>query len=164
MFQDHPMLDPDALAKAIDITVGQGRSDIDAGRSILKTAENLLRKQESFLVETTLSGHTYLRFVERARTVGYRIRLVYVGTGSVEINMERIRARVLKGGHDIPEADQRRRFPRSLANLPAALQLAHEVILYDNSSPEGPRRVALKDSGELTFYPPVPDWAKPLQP
>jgi predicted ABC-type ATPase len=40
-----------------------------------------------------------------ARTLGFEIVLVYIGTEKVEINLARIAQRVLSGGHDVPEAD-----------------------------------------------------------
>ena len=48
--------------------------------------------------------------------------------------------RVVLGGHDVPEGDVRRRFARSLANLPAAVELSAETRIYDNASPENPYR------------------------
>lgn len=162
LFQADPVLDPDALAKASHIAGSSSASPIDAGRTVLQLAAGFLDKGDSFLIETTLAGHTHLRMMRRARSLGYEIRLLYVGTDSVDINRERIKERVRRGGHDVPEEDQRRRYPRSFANLKSALQLAHEAILFDNSSPEGPRTIAVKSSEGLQFYAPVPAWANGL--
>lgn len=160
-FQDSPVLDPDAVAKAAARTT-TGGSAIDAGRRILGMCEEFLERRESFLVETTLSGKTYLRMMKRAASLGYTVRLIYVGTESVETNMQRIRDRVLNGGHDVPEEDQRRRFPRSFVNLRLALQLASEVALLDNSSERGHRLVAVRDSEGSTSFPPVPECVRKL--
>ena len=43
-------------------------------------------------------------------------------------------------GHDVPEADVRRRFDRSHANLPHAIKIAHKAQLHDNASPDEPHR------------------------
>ena len=49
--------------------------------------------------------------------------------------MRRVRERVRKGGHDVPAADVRRRFERSLINLARHyLPLADEWSIVDNSS------------------------------
>lgn len=160
-FQGNPVLDPDAVAKAA-AKMAAGGSPIDAGRLILRMCEEFLERRESFLVETTLSGKTYLRMMKRAAGLGYTVSLIYVGTDSVDINIQRIRDRVLKGGHDVPEEDQRRRFPRSFANLELALQLADEVALFDNSSSAGPRAVSIRDGRGTNFFPPVPAWASEL--
>ena len=109
-FQQSPILDPDAVAKSIRDTLNELSSDIEAGRRVLLLAEELIEKKRSFTVETTLSGSTYLRMADQAKQVGFNIIVVFVGTASVEINSERVKARVEKGGHDVPEEDQRRRW------------------------------------------------------
>jgi predicted ABC-type ATPase len=74
-----------------------------------------------------------------------------------------VKDRVLKGGHDVPEEDQRRRYPRSVANLRTAFDLADEVILFDNSSIEGPRKIAVKDETGFSTYSPLPNWTANLE-
>jgi predicted ABC-type ATPase len=57
-----------------------------------------------------------------AKNLGYHTRLFYVGTDDLSINISRIKARVLDGGHDVPIEDQIRRYARSFENLPRALE------------------------------------------
>jgi predicted ABC-type ATPase len=159
-FQSHAVLDPDAIAKEMQVSALRGGSAIDAGREVLRRAEDFLAKRESFLVETTLSGSTYIRMMKRASSLGYRIRFLYVGTSSVEINIQRVRNRVKRGGHDVPEEDQKRRYPRSLENLPEALNLADEAIIFDNSTSVGHNKIIVKDHKGYTFYDPIPVWAE----
>ena len=84
--------------------------------------------------------------------------LVYIGTKSVEINLARIRDRVLAGGHDVPESDVRRRYNRSLENLPIAIKRANYTILLDNSPEDGYRLIGtLGDQGDL-WYEAKPAW------
>jgi len=85
--------------------------------------------------------------------------LVYIGTDNVEINLGRIRDRVLAGGHDVPEADVRRRYERSLANLPIAVKRADHTILFDNSTEEGYRLIAILGPTENQWLKPRPAWA-----
>jgi predicted ABC-type ATPase len=59
-FQSEPVLDPDAVANAQANTTNNSGSLLDAGREVLNNAESLLQSHQSFLIETTLSGHTYL--------------------------------------------------------------------------------------------------------
>ena len=122
-------------------------------------ANGLLASRQSFLVETTLSGNTYLKMMARAKAAGYLVVLLYVGTEDVEINLQRVRQRVRKGGHDVPEEDQRRRYPRSLANLERALKLADEAILFDNSTSRGHVRVAEKRVDGISLFGALPNWA-----
>ena len=69
-----------------------------------------------------------------ARNMGFKIALIYIGTTSVEINVARVARRVIGGGHDVPEADIRRRYERSLANLVIAAPRADFMIVFDNSA------------------------------
>jgi len=69
---------------------------MEAGKRVLRRAEELIESSQSFTVETTLSGSTYLRMVARAKEAGFLIAVIFVGTDSVDINIERIKARVQK--------------------------------------------------------------------
>jgi predicted ABC-type ATPase len=66
---------------------------------------------------------------------------------------------VLKGGHDVPLEDQRRRYPRSFANMRKAFRLADEAVLLDNSTPEGYSKVAIKTAAGVKLFEPLPGWA-----
>jgi predicted ABC-type ATPase len=162
-FQQNPVLDPDAFAKSIQETLAANNSDIDAGKRVLRRAEELIASRQSFTVETTLSGSTYLRMAARAKQAGFDIRVVFVGTASVEINIERVKARVEMGGHDVPEEDQRRRYPRTLANMKRLLPVADFAIILDNSAEIGYVLVALGPGGFVRWNEPVPEWASSLR-
>jgi len=74
---------------------GSAPSPIAAGREVLHLAKEYLARRESFTIETTLAGRNYLEMMSRARTLGFEIVLVYIGTDNVEINLARIQQRVL---------------------------------------------------------------------
>ena len=113
-----PLLDPDAISKALQPTA-PGRSAVAAARKVLNSACQHIEKGEGFAVETTLSGKGYLQMTLDARARGFEVVQVYIGTERVEINLGRIRDRVIAGGHDVPEVDVRRRYLRSFQNLAA---------------------------------------------
>ena len=69
---------------------------------------------ESLVVESTLSGGSLGAHLHRARAAGYTLTLVMVYLDSAELCLHRVAQRVAAGGHDVPEADVRRRFGRSL--------------------------------------------------
>ena len=94
-----------------------------------------------------------------ARRSGFEIVLVYIGTENVEINLARIRDRVIAGGHDVPEPDVRRRYKRSFKNLPIAARRADHIILFDNSTEEGYRLFAILSTLETQWFEPTPHWA-----
>lgn len=143
------LLDPDAIAKRIDPT-DPGRAAIRAGREVIQRTREYLRNGESFGIETTLSGGGYLETMRVARAQGFVVRLIFICVGNPEKNIQRVRERVAQGGHDVPEGDIRRRYERSLQNLPAALRLANEAWLYDNSGDE-PRMVLETRDGTVVW-------------
>ena len=136
---------------------------IAAARRVLESAKDHITRSESFAVETTLSGKHYLRMMVDARNRGFEVVLVYIGTENVEINLARIKNRVLAGGHDVPESDVRRRFQRSFENLPIAMERADHTILFDNSTEEGYRLIAVLGPSGSQWFEAVPDWAKASQ-
>ncbi len=162
-FQLGPVLDPDAIAKSIRDASQGIENDIEAGKRLLHRAEELLENKQSFTVETTLSGTTYLRMAARATRAGFKLAVIFVGTTSVEINIQRIHARVAKGGHDIPEEVQRRRWPRTLRNMQRLLPLANMIVILDNSTEQGYVLVAAGRPGALSWIEPVPEWASALR-
>ncbi len=110
-------------------------------------------------METTLSGHNYLQMMTDARERGFEVILIYVGTKNSDINVARVANRVTLGGHDVPEADIRRRYERSLRNLPIAIALADHAILLDNSTDSGYQLIAHFDHGTAHWFQEAPSWA-----
>jgi predicted ABC-type ATPase len=158
LFREIPLLDPDAIANTLQATTSM-LAPIAAARQALRSAAEHLAKSESFAIETTLSGRNYLQMMLDAKAREFEVRLVYIGTESVEINLARIRNRVLAGGHDVPEKDVRRRYQRSLENLPIATMRADDSILFDNSTSDGYRLVAILGSTGNRWFEPTPSWA-----
>lgn len=107
-----------------------------AGRLLIGEARALVKAGTSFALESTLSGKTHLGLLRMARECGYGVVLHYILLSSPTQAVERVSLRVMQGGHDVPEADIRRRFERSRRHLIADfLPLADEWVLWDNSVP-----------------------------
>ena len=90
---------------------------IEAGRLMLQRIEDLLVKDESFSIETTLATKSYINLVRRAQVKGYTVRLLFFWLNSPELALQRIAERVAKGGHNIPEPIVRRRYVAGICNL-----------------------------------------------
>ncbi len=121
--------------------------------------EKLLCMRRSMIVETVLSRADKLDFVLSARAMGYKIISVFVCTESADINCQRVRQRVLEGGHDVPEDKLRARYVRSLANLPALADCSDELYVYDNS--KNHPCLALSIIGDEAFFTSeAPLWVK----
>lgn len=135
--------------------------------------EKAMVERLDYAFETTLGGRSILALLERAIALGVEVRIWYVGLASPELHLARVRARVARGGHDVPEERIRERYARSLSNLIRLLPNLTELRLYDNSieadphkgaTPE-PRLIVHMDRGRLISMcelASTPDWAKPV--
>jgi predicted ABC-type ATPase len=126
--------------------------------------------------ETTLGGNSFARLLKQAALVGCEVRIWYVGLASAEQHLARVKARVHRGGHDIPEADIRRRFDQSRLQLIQLLPHLTELRVYDNSSEADPhlgqapkpRLVVHWQAGKVRMpadalsLAQTPAWAKPV--
>jgi predicted ABC-type ATPase len=122
---------------------------VQAARLLLQQIEESLRRRETFGLETTLSGLTYVQLLRRAKRRDYVVKLFYLWLPDVSTAIRRVRERVRKGGHDVPADDIRRRFRRSLVNLTRHyLPLADAWAIFDNSG-DGPGLVAEFGGGKL---------------
>ncbi|MGH2623436.1 MAG: zeta toxin [Sphingobacterium sp.] len=87
---------------------------IEAGRIMLKRIDELLKNDESFAFETTLSTKSYKQKIELAK--------------------ERVKIRVEEGGHNIPSEIIERRYKKGIINLfKIYLNIVDEVMIFDNS-------------------------------
>ena len=88
---------------------------------------------KSFNEETTLTGKTILKNIDKAKEQGYELQLFYVGLNSSDIAKERVKNRVEKGGHNIENDVIEKRYYESLKNLKKIISKFDKVYLYDNS-------------------------------
>jgi predicted ABC-type ATPase len=103
----------DELARGLS-PLDPAAANFKAGRLLLGQIRNSIRRTETFALESTLSGRTYVRLLQNATTRGFAIYLHYLWLSSAVIAIARVRERVNKGGHNIPVAEIKRRFTRSL--------------------------------------------------
>lgn len=90
---------------------------VEASRLMLNHVRQMVTRHEDFAVETTLAGRAYLRMIHDWKSLGYQVELMFLQLPSADLAVERVRQRVSQGGHNIPEADIRRRFERGLENF-----------------------------------------------
>jgi predicted ABC-type ATPase len=162
---DTPLIDPDAEARKIRPEAPELAS-VAGGKQAIKLARNYVNNNQSFVVETTLSGNTYLKMMRDVKQKGWQINLIYIGIDNVEVNIDRVAQRVAQGGHNVPIEDIRRRYKRSLENLPIALQLADNASIYDNSTAVGHQNLLSIEDGRINRQVrELPQWlAKALPP
>jgi predicted ABC-type ATPase len=160
-----PYVNPDLFATRRREAAPDASSEEVERRAFAEAEEMrdaLLEAGISFCTETVFSDpyRAKVGFLERARASGYAVFLVFIGLDSVDLSVARVSHRVASGGHDVPDEKLRARFPRTLANLRAAIPVADEVFLLDNSSFQQPYRlIAVYSQGQLVSQnPPLPPW------
>jgi len=124
--------------------IAAGLSPFDPDAAAIKAAKLMLseigahvQREESFALETTLAGHRYAREIAAWRKAGYGVKLIFLSLCSVELAIRRVAARVVQGGHNIPEATIRRRYAAGWDNFNAVYKpLVDAWALYDNSGPQ----------------------------
>jgi predicted ABC-type ATPase len=115
-----------------------------AGRLMLERINQLTLAKVDFAFETTGASRFFAPFLSNCKKNGYIINLLYLWLESPELALERVAARVEKGGHNIPELIVRRRYKKGIANLfNLYVPIADNWALYDNSA-KIPKLVAHK--------------------
>lgn len=129
------IINPDRLTLRIRNIekLGQREANLQAVIRIEKWLEASIQAHQTVGVETVLSTDKYRRLISAAKAKDYEIRLIYVMLASPDLNVERVKLRVRKGGHNVPMAKVRERWTRSLEQLPWFLEHADWAAIYDNS-------------------------------
>ena len=92
----------DEIARGLSPFNPEGMA-IEAGRLMLRRIEELLNRNETFSIETTLATRSYLNLVQRAQAKGYQVHLLFFWLRTPELAVLRVAERVQKGGHNIPK-------------------------------------------------------------
>lgn len=143
------------------------RAAIQAGRLMLATMAQHVRRGESFAFETTLAGRGYAQQIPVWRQSGYVVKLFFLSLPSAEMAIERVAQRVRAGGHDIPSSTIRRRWRAGRRLLEATYkELVDHWVLYDNAGeapllldwgPSHARHEVREPEAARTEFPPTAD-------
>jgi predicted ABC-type ATPase len=136
---------------ADDVKVTYNLNDLQAAQYAEIFRNQLLERLENFSFETVLSTDRNLKLMQKAKSLGYKILCVYVLTVNENINVARVRVRVAKGGHDVPEEKIRVRYHRALALIPQVIDVCDSIYIFDNSVE--PVLVFKKELDEPEFFP-----------
>lgn len=148
------IINPDLLTVRIQQVEGLElrAANLEAVQRIEAWLEVSIRAHQTIGVETVLSTEKYRRLVLAAKAFQFTVQLTYVILDSPKRNIDRVRLRVKKGGHAVPEDKIVERYARSLAQMPWFLDQADEAWLYDNSGTT-PRLIGHKHEGVITLEP-----------
>lgn len=125
-------------------------SDLEAAQIAESQRESHLENLEEFCFETVLSTDRNLKLLQRAKEKGYFIRCFYMITCNSKINVLRVRTRVEKGGHDVPEEKIVSRYNRALGLVKELVKVCDICHIYDNSG-EIPFRIFKKRKNIIFF-------------
>lgn len=150
---------PDIYAQSIFSNI---ENEKDRYISAIKFSEykrtKLLNENKPLIVENVLSRIDKIDFVKIAKEKGYKVVSIFVCTDSPEINIERVKRRVVEGGHDVPVDRLKDRFYKSLENLKPLYEISDEIYIYDNTVKS--RLVAAKIDDVNYIAENAPAWAK----
>jgi predicted ABC-type ATPase len=153
-------LNADEVARELEIDA------YEAAKVLTQLRQELVRQRESFVFETFFSDPVgdKLGFLKATAQSGYTVVLCFIGIAGPETSEQRVAMRVSQGGHDVPAEKLVSRFPRTLANLKAAISQLPHVLIFDNDDLRIPfRRVAVFERGRLEWSAePLPSWLRPL--
>jgi predicted ABC-type ATPase len=167
---------PDTVALKIralhpDISVAQANGHAwQIGKELLEEA---ISRKRDYRFETTLGGRSITRLLQAAARGGHRLHIWFCGLESPELHLQRVRARVMRGGHDIPAAKIRERWDSSRENLIRLLPSLHHLRVYDNSFEadpalgQAPKPQLLLEVIKRKITAPsdlsnAPEWAQPI--
>ena len=144
MLDCREFVNSDEFAKGLS-PFDPSKAAIQASKYMIMKFRYLLKRQMDFAVETTLATRTLLKTVRMAQDAGYTVTLLYFWLNSPELAVERVRARVEAGGHNIPEETIRRRYNVGIYYFfNSYAPICERWILADNS--QAPFRVIAEGS------------------
>ena len=141
-------LNADEVARDLEIDA------YEAAKVVTQLRLELVRQRESFVFETVFSDPVgdKLTFLKQTGQSGYTVVLCFVGIDGPETSEQRVAMRVSQGGHDVSSGKLVSRYPRTLANLKAAIRELPHVLIFDNNDLTIPfRRVAIFQHGRRVW-------------
>ena len=105
-------INADEIAKELDPD-NMTKHQVKAGRIFFQELNKRLKENNSFIVETTLSGQYLVKYIKQAQENGFEVEMIYLFLEKPETNIGRVAIRVVGGGHHVPKDDIIRRFYRS---------------------------------------------------
>lgn len=127
-------------------------------REAVKLIREYINNDISFNQETTLTGNSIVKNIRNAKEKGFYVVMNYIGVESPEIAKERVKIRVSKGGHGIPDKDIERRYYESFKNLQRVISICDEINIYDNTE-MFKEIVNIKNGNILWRANNIPSWA-----
>lgn len=106
----------------------------EAARIMLSRINELLKSKENFAFETTLATKSYKEKITTAYKNGFITTLLFFWLKNIDLAKERVKTRVLEGGHNIEPDIIERRYVNGIINLfDIYIPLVNETFIFDNT-------------------------------
>lgn len=180
MLAEHGLawFNPDSFARELAAQLGLPAEEANArawthGRSQLEAA---IANGTNYAFETTLGGRTIPALLAEAAAT-HDVVMLFCGLRSPEMHIQRVRARVANGGHDIPQDKIRERWVGSRINLIRLMPQLSRLQVFDNSTEAAPGqdipdpvlvlemvegRVSYPAQDDTQVLESIPEWARPI--
>ena len=107
---------------------------VEASRIMYKRIRELIGVAETFALETTLASRSIANLIKDAQQKGYYVSLLFFWLNTPDLAVERVKSRVIAGGHFVSESTVRRRYRSGIVNLfDLYLPICDYWMITDNS-------------------------------
>lgn len=155
-----PFVNADRIAAQRFGTDAEQRS-YEAAQIAARTRTALIEARIDFCTETVFSHSSKLDLITEASAAGYDV-VLHIVLIPVALSGPRVAARVATGGHSVPDEKIRSRYERIWPLVATAVPMVRRAVFWDNSSVEGPIRVAVFRHGLADERPAWPTWCPPV--
>jgi len=146
--QEHLIVNPDKVSHSYEASLL-----VD----FIRTGLIVMGRKLSF--ETVMSHPSKIEILKNSRKCGYKNYLYFLATETPEINIERVRLRVSRGGHPVMEDKIQSRYFASLNLLRSAVSESYRAFIFDNSEKEAKLILEVYEGREFTMrYHEIPKW------
>jgi predicted ABC-type ATPase len=120
--------------------------------------EKLLLENYTFSFETVMSHESKVEYLRKAKDNRFVTYLYFICTQDPEINVQRIKNRVIKGGHDVEIGKVKTRYFRSLELLHSSFLSADRAYIIDSSNKRRNVILEKRKNEVLLNQLNIPDW------
>ncbi|MGE2717543.1 AAA family ATPase [Mycolicibacterium litorale] len=152
-----PFVNADEIARQRWPTDAE-RHSYEAAQIAAATRTALIDAGRSFIAETVFSHPSKLDLITEAHARDFTV-VLHVLLIPEDLAVQRVRHRVLAGGHNVAEEKIRERHRRLWDLVVRAIGSCDSATVYDNSRVKGPRIVAQFAGGAPVGAPRWPAWA-----
>lgn len=137
---------------ADDVVAATGIDNKEAAKQVDARRYRAIDDKRDFSFETVLSSEYKMDLLRYAKSKGYFIKCFFILTKDPSLNIARVKARVLVGGHNVEPTTIRKRYWKSLKNIRELMEICDILHVYDNTRDE-PIRIIRKHKDDILYLP-----------